>query len=323
VIHCAEQLEMALNGIIDPPIPMLEVRGVPWDDGSGVIVIRVPGSASAPHAFGTSAPYVRRGTRSEPMTMRETQSVFFERRTRLERIDKIRDKESSEADQLFHSWRDGRLLLKNENKPLPNALGMLLHITAVPSEDLQIVNLPDKFKGPNNQPSPSPKVGRAQLISFPSWRNEWERGYRILTWSRGQFNSIWNAEMRADGTITVSFVRGDDRFYPGWFSECMGQVIVLAEWMRRWVGRPEVEYVLQGDFRTLGVPSVFSKDDGWDSFKAVAWHTKTIGPYSIGTRASIPVLFSTIDRDVSDLFGNEAYVPLQVDWDAVFAEVGL
>jgi Putative DNA-binding domain len=322
VIDCAERLEMALNSIIDPPISMLEVRGVAGDDGAGVIVIRVPGSMSAPHAFGASAPYVCRGTRSEPMMMRETQSVFYERRTRLERIDKIRDKESSNADQLFHAWRDGRLLLKYENKPLPNALGMLFHLTAAPTEDLQIVNLPDRFKGTKNQRSPSPKIGRAHLISFPTWRNEWERGYRALAWSGGQYNSNWNAEMRADGVITVSYVRGDDRFYPGWFSECIGQVIVLAEWIRRWVGRPDVEYVLQGDFRVLGSPVVFSKHDTWDSIKRIPWSSKTIGPYSIGTRVSIPALFSTIDRDVRDLFGNEVHEPLNVNWATVF-EVGL
>jgi hypothetical protein len=42
---------MALNSIIDPPIPMFEVRGIPGEDGAGVIVMRVP--PSAPHGFGT------------------------------------------------------------------------------------------------------------------------------------------------------------------------------------------------------------------------------------------------------------------------------
>jgi hypothetical protein len=89
------------------------------------------------------------------------------------------------------------------------------------------------------------------------------------------------------------------------------------------VGRPDVEYVLQGDFRVLGSPVVFSKDDTWDSTKRIPWSSKTIGPYSIGTRVSIPALFSTIDRDVWDLFGNEVHEPLNVNWATVFEEVGL
>jgi hypothetical protein len=158
VIDCAERLEMALNSIIDPPIPMFEVRGIPGEDGAGVIVMRVPPSISAPHGFGTPfAAYVRRGTRSEPMTMREAQSMFFERRTRLERIDKIRATETSNADQLFQTWTEGKLLLPYENKPVPNTRGLLFHLAAIPSEDLQISNLADRFKGTQNQPSPSPQ----------------------------------------------------------------------------------------------------------------------------------------------------------------------
>jgi hypothetical protein len=121
-------------------------------------------------------------------------------------------------------------------------------------------------------------------------------------------------------------VRDDDRFYPGWFCECIGQAMVLAEWVRQWLGRPDVEYILQADFRVLGSPGILTKDDTFDSLKSIHWKARTIGPYQIGNRASIPNLFSVIERDVWDLFGNEVCevcIPLTIDWDAVFADVKL
>ncbi len=89
VVDCAEQLARALRSIIDPPIPMLDIRGVPSSpsSGEGAILVRVSSSPSAPHGFGVPpAAYIRHGSESKPLSMRELQSMFFERRTRLERV---------------------------------------------------------------------------------------------------------------------------------------------------------------------------------------------------------------------------------------------
>ena len=82
VADCAEQLARALRAIIDPPLPMLEVRGIASSaSGEGVVVVRVGPSPSAPHGFGVPpATYVRHGSESKPLSMRELQSMFFERR---------------------------------------------------------------------------------------------------------------------------------------------------------------------------------------------------------------------------------------------------
>jgi predicted HTH transcriptional regulator len=58
VADCAEQLGRALRSIIDPPIPMLDIRGVPSSrsSGEGAILVRVSSSPSAPHGFGVPLP---------------------------------------------------------------------------------------------------------------------------------------------------------------------------------------------------------------------------------------------------------------------------
>jgi hypothetical protein len=89
VAELAERLRSALNSIIDPPINGLRIQPIPLtEDGHGFLAIHVPQSIHAPHGFGKPPEaYVRRADRSEPMTMRDIQNVFWEARTRRERTD--------------------------------------------------------------------------------------------------------------------------------------------------------------------------------------------------------------------------------------------
>ena len=68
VAACAEQMQQALDSRIDPPLAVLEVRGIeqPGGDGHGVLVIRTGASTRAPHGHGRP-PLVdmRRGSGSE------------------------------------------------------------------------------------------------------------------------------------------------------------------------------------------------------------------------------------------------------------------
>src|SRR5262249_14959389 len=79
VADCAEQLARALRSIIDPPIPMLDIRGVPSGraSGEGAILVRVSSSPSAPHGFGgPPAAYIRQGSESKPLSMRQRPRMF-------------------------------------------------------------------------------------------------------------------------------------------------------------------------------------------------------------------------------------------------------
>jgi Putative DNA-binding domain len=89
VAELAERLRSALNSIIDPPINGLQIQPIMFNEtGGGFIVIHVPQSIHAPHGYGQPPEaYVRRADRSEPMTMRDMQNVFWEARTRIARID--------------------------------------------------------------------------------------------------------------------------------------------------------------------------------------------------------------------------------------------
>ncbi len=147
VVDCAEQLLRTLRAVIDPPLPMLEVRGVSSDAlGNGVIFVRVGSSPMAPHGIGRpSVAYVRRGANLEPLTMRDLQSMFFESRTRLERIETRRAEQSSIAQELWSKRLAGLLPTRTGAPFAPSGQGMLFRCTLTPLISMEIDNFPDRF----------------------------------------------------------------------------------------------------------------------------------------------------------------------------------
>ena len=106
----AERLGLMFRDCVEPQIPRLEVFGVPFEDKSGVVVIRVGRSRLAPHRVTpTRVCPVRRADRCESMTMREIQDMTlnvsrgmesFERRlaARSERFQEEIDKLNTPSD---------------------------------------------------------------------------------------------------------------------------------------------------------------------------------------------------------------------------------
>ncbi|MGB8817308.1 MAG: ATP-binding protein [Rhizobiaceae bacterium] len=88
VAELAERLRSALNSVIDPPINGLGIQPIISSSSGGCfLAINVPRSTHAPHGFGKPPEaYMRRADRSEPMTMRDMENVFWEARTRRERV---------------------------------------------------------------------------------------------------------------------------------------------------------------------------------------------------------------------------------------------
>jgi hypothetical protein len=100
-IDLAERLKRAAYSLIDPPIPGLNAVGIPTeDDGSGVVVFRVPQSHVAQHRSSDRHCYIRRGSESAPMSMRQIQDLTIHL---SRRIDELRTK-FERAHLNFSSW---------------------------------------------------------------------------------------------------------------------------------------------------------------------------------------------------------------------------
>lgn len=312
VHDCAERLLQALRSVIDPPLPMLEARGVDVADGNGVIVVRVGASSSAPHGFGRpSNAYVRRGSNSEPLTMRDVQSIFFERRTRLERISKIAEEQSALALAKATQWRTNKMIIPGSNQALDADIGLLFQLSLISSEDLGIDNLPDLFHRKRVR-YPQPSLN--SLVDLPGWSDQWTRGYRSVSYGSGYSSKVSEINLRADGVITFLLAHADNRFHQSWFSMILAQSFFLADWFRRWLGRPDVEFVVHGQFEKVGNPAIPQNNGHFDTWVGIPWESAAIGPYSLTSRSNFPATHDVIEREIWDLFGSVRANALKIDW---------
>ncbi|MBR1246131.1 ATP-binding protein [Bradyrhizobium sp. AUGA SZCCT0169] len=320
VVDCASRLEQSLRSVIDPPLPMLEVRGVESSDGYGIIILRVGASPSAPHGHGRPVnAYVRRGTSSEPLTMRDMQSIFYERRTRLERISRIVDDQITQANTIADDWRSGHLTAPQTNEFLDNSSGLLFQLFLIGSEDFAIDNLPDLIRH-ERQKIPVPSFNG--FVDFPTWSNEWSRGYRSISYARGYGRRLSKVEIGADGVIKILLIKADNRFHPDWFSKVIVQGLVLAEWLRRWRGRTDIEFILHGSFQKAGNPAIPSKFDGFDSLISIPWDSASIGPYSVTSRSEFPSIHDIIERELWNLFCADRENDYALNWDDISRSAG-
>jgi Putative DNA-binding domain len=327
VADCAEQLARALRSIIDPPIPMLDIRGVPSSrsSGEGAILVRVSSSPSAPHGFGVPpAAYIRQGSESKPLSMRELQSMFFERRTRLERVTSRQNELSALGQELWASRRHGAT--SQGDLPSLDLPAIQFRCSLVPTDDLAIDNFPDRFLGSQSQPSPRPEIGDMLVGELPPWTNEWRRRYRAVEYVRMDYRRCFFASLEADGVFNqIAIVGGPDsgpfKINPEWFGKLILQGMVMAEWFRRRASRPDVEYALGGEFWNAGAQVRTSLNlDEWDP---VPWQRESVGPYSVGNRATFQETFDVIERELWDAFRLRRQKGLKFDLTKVFQSIGL
>jgi len=327
VADCAEQLARALRSIIDPPIPMLDIRGVPSSpsSGEGAILVRVSSSPSAPHGFGVPpAAYIRQGSESKPLSMRELQSMFFERRTRLERVTSRQNELSASARELWASRRHGAT--SQGGIPSLDLPAIQFRCSLVPTDDLAIDNFPDRFLDPPRA-FPRPEIdNETTVVALPTWTSEWRRRYRAVEHVKPDPKLYSLASFEADGVfnqVAIVVGLGGEPFSttPAWFAKVILQGMIMAEWFRRWASRPDVEYALDGELWNADAQVCTSRNRGeWD---VVPWLHERIGPYSVGNRATFQETFDVIERELWDAFRLRRQEGVKFDLTKVFQSINL
>ncbi len=317
----AEQFEQALRSLIDPPIGGLQLKAIvdPSTEDAGAVVIAVPASDIAPHGIGRPpSAYVRRGTSCDPMTMRDLQSVFWDARTRRERVDAIRSQHNVSLRDMYQSQRSGELRERNGERVDRYLKGLCVRISAIPQHAFLIEELPASQWSSQLRPSYKslgPKVhGTFGEGYFYAGLTRTAHGL----WAVGLGPSHWS--IRADGTVSVMGFRpghtgsdGDNLnfHFPGWYAATAAQIMIMADRIRRYAGRPdipiEVDCEIIHDGSAQGGRSNLLD---WTRDLGICLPLNSIGPFLLTSRASIPDAFNRMEREIWHAFGVSEIEPL-------------
>jgi len=299
----AEQFEQALRSLIDPPIGGLLVKAIvdPGTEDTGAVMIAVPASDLAPHGIGRPPlAYVRRGTSCEPMTMRDLQSVFWDARTRRERLDAIRARERAAlAAKLGPNLTVG---LHAENS-VSFPAELFVRFTAITHQPLDLTH--------GDLGSILPRSRLAASAFGQDWRLPFGGGQPSEGWApRAQgYQAVdegpsdWT--VLQDGTISVigtssgeSRARLAQLHFPQEFTRQAAQVVVMADWLRREAGRPDVPIEIDVEMLHHGDASAF---DGRRLGHLNA--SVEIGPVMLTSRASAENTFRELEQQIWNGFG--------------------
>ncbi|ACS44191.1 AlbA family DNA-binding domain-containing protein [Methylorubrum extorquens] len=307
IAECAERLQKSLDSIIDPPLPVLEVRGIvkPDTDGSGVLVIRTSASTRAPHGYGRPpAAYMRRGSRSEPMSMRDLQSTLFETRTRGERINVLLEDRRRALTSMVDKGPHGIVLERGE-QPFLGRSALYFRCTLVAVENLQLRADEVVRTAPIIRPTLGGSFSTSAFGSG-SFHYDWAHrvnGVESVDHSSRHFARWFVGDqgiVDAYGLMTLSTYRDrSDVFAPVLFPPVAIQVLGLGEQLRRAARRPEVELVVECEFINPGTAiAVHGDGRAFDDGAQIPDGAIRIGPFSLGNIDDFQAVYGEIERGI-------------------------
>lgn len=328
----AERLQRAIGDVVDPPMPGFDVRAIPAPegDGRGIIALRVSASSAAPHGYGEPPQtYVRRGASATPMTMRDLQAVFWDARTRRERVEAIRAEHQRALEALPRRLRDRTLLDTNGASLEPSALGLFVRVSAIPQFPISI----NPFPFEHWRLGLRPEIRRLADNAAPAFGD----GYFDSGWTRTA-HGAWCIEQgpgrwsfRDDGTCSIIGFNGGTsnpnrptpvNFHaPVWYAMLVAQVMICADRMRRDGGRPDVP--IEIDIQFLHDGSVIGGGEqayryGGDRVGRMLPEI-AIGPALMLDQQGMNAVYEHFEREIWHSFGITAFPPEPVAFDRAFA----
>lgn len=303
VVSCAGQLQQALDGLIDPPLPMLEVRGIerPEGQGEGVIVLRTGPSTRSPHGYGRPPlAYRRRGSRSEPMTMRDLQDALFETRTRGERITATFEGRRQLLLDMMSRGPHG-IVLRQGYQPFLGKGAIWFRCTLMAVESLQLRADALRQTGVLIVPHPgTPAFG--DTLSLSPWGLKLN-GIEQANHSSRHFARWFVGDhgiVDAYGLFALDQHLGHNGvFPPDFFPPVVIQVLALGEMLRRVARRPEVELVVECEFISeTGAKALYVGAQSMEQGSIVPAGSIRIGPFTLGGIEEFQQVYSELERGI-------------------------
>jgi len=328
-IECMDHLEPALRSCFDPPISGFDIRAIPKPngEGEGLIVIRVASSTLAPHGVGRPPEaYVRRGSVKDPLTMRDLHNLFWESRTRRERVLEIRRERHQFMLELEAKKKAGRLIQCDGHPVSASQPHLMFRCSIIPEQSLGLSGIASALiRNPLARPE-IPQKGNPGIPAFgngalpPGWQPK-AHSAQAEDFSRRMF-SLWT--IGDDGLIEViGFSLSHElekRHYPGWFSLSVAQLLLMAEKLRLRAGRPDVPLAIDAQFLHDGTAlAMLDRESALYLSPAVPDENIEIGPFVVATRAEIPNIHQEIECEIWFRLGVPRVSPAEPDFEAAFS----
>jgi hypothetical protein len=327
--ECAERLGDSLRDIIEPPIAGFDLRAFPKPngDGEGLIVLRVASSTQAPHGVGLPPKaFVRRGSVTHPLTMRDLHNLFWESRTSRERVREIRQERRKIMLELEAKKKTGRLIQCDGNPVSASQPHLMFRCSIIPEQSLGLSGIASALiRSPLARPeiltkgSPASSAFGKGTLPY-GWRPN-AHAAQADDFSRRMF-SLWT--IGDNGLVeAVGFSLGqesENKHYPGWFSVVVAQVLLMAEKLRLRAGRPDVPLAIDAQFLHDGTASAWlDQETAFYLSLGVPDENVKIGPFGVATRAEILKVHQEVEREIWFGLGVPRVYPAEPDFEAAFS----
>ena len=316
----SERLKLMFRDCVEPPLPLIEIVGVPVRDDCGVVVIRVGKSRLAPHRVKTKLVCpIRRQDRCERMTMREIQDMTLNVSRGLERLERRLEERVERFPEEFDKLSDPQNAFGIRMTALPvgdeirfDRVFSQHHIieelqepwrrvieTKSNGEHVDLHDLPHEFK-PNFW-RPMLRAARAEPDSNRESAKRKLSSYR---------------EIHCDGLIEWGLLSCEKSpqeektcpLLPDWPIALLANLIAWACRVRNEAGAPMAEYAVEMEICARG-PGVKVANPGnnyrlpWPGLLAEG--STKFPRYSLGNTDEVVRLLNLFERDFWNSFGKD------------------
>jgi hypothetical protein len=308
VHELARRIRQAVYDVIDPPLPMLEAKGVELtQDGSGVVLIRVSPSRRRPHRLQSNKEvFVRRSDESVRIGMREIQELTIQAVSEATQIDTaISDRRLSFRKEL-NDWLHK---VRKDGNPL---WGGGYHLLAIPTTKIDLGRVAGRPKLTNLLVTTVVKIGPNKVeCAWPPRRNAWKIGLRSITNQNTIDKGLgFTHSLRTTGEceMTLKFVSTDERpgVLAGWLAGGLGTMLSWLERVRQ-EAKVNVEYALALQLPIMGkpVPLIRYGDGAYGDIHAddLPMGDNEFPLVSIGGADEFGQLLQRFDEDIWNLAG--------------------
>ncbi len=319
----AERLEQSIASSVDPPLTFFRVLGVETQGNAGVVVADVSRSYNGPHRSPDLQCYVRKGTNSVPVSMREVHDIVMRLSRRQDEI----QRRLADRREEFRNWMGTKLPVQNlyagfRVTALP--VGAPLHVE-------KVFNNRDVSRGFNDARGTwRLNATRAVTNSLPSCVPLSERPVlRGTAWTSPSNYHDRKGEkvILRDGLIDLWFKWPWDELTQSpilhfdWVIAASANVIASADAFRTTAQAPGCEYGLELEILATNGPAdvpaqiVTTRQGLTGPLDSPLETDARLGPYSVGDK---DLVMNLIVRDLIEGSGVAAdqWPKLEIDWSA-------